>query len=132
MNLNNWQTQIRKGLLEITVLNLLRLGSICVCDLQAVLRIPQPTVSRHLAALRHAGLVSDVRKGMRIVYSLTPGVTTQVEALHDLLDRCCPEDAVMRADIARFREAVADGICRLEPAGGDAPPFEGQLGGNLA
>jgi DNA-binding transcriptional ArsR family regulator len=97
-----------------------------------VLRIPQPTVSRHLAALRHAGLVSDVRKGMRIVYSLTPGVTTPIGALHDLLDRCCPEDAVMRADIVRFRDAVANGTCRLETAGSEAPPPEAQLEGNPA
>ncbi len=117
---------------RLRLLNLLRLGSICVCDLQAVLRIPQPTVSRHLAALRHAGLVSDVRKGTRIVYSLTPGVTTQVEALHDLLDRCCPEDGMMRADIVRFREAVAKGTCRLETTGGEAPPPEAQLEGNPA
>ena len=117
---------------RLRLLNLLRLGSICVCDLQAVLRIPQPTVSRHLAALRHAGLVSDVRKGTRIVYSLTPAVTTQVEALHDLLDRCCPEDAVMRADIVRFREAVADGACRLETAGNEDSVSGAQLEGNPA
>ena len=108
---------------RLRLLNLLRLGSICVCDLQALLRIPQPTVSRHLAALRHAGLVSDVRRGMRIVYSLTPAVSTQVDALHDLLDRCCPEDAMMRADIIRFREAVAAGTCRLErPDSEDSAP----------
>ncbi len=117
---------------RLRLLNLLRLGSICVCDLQAVLRIPQPTVSRHLAALRHAGLVSDVRKATRIVYSLTPGVTPQIEALHSLLDRCCPEDAVMRADIACFRQAVDEGRCRLEPAGGEAAPPEALMEGNPA
>lgn len=117
---------------RLRLLNLLRLGSICVCDLQAVLRIPQPTVSRHLAALRHAGLVNDVRKGMRIVYSLTPAVTTTADALHDLLDRCCPEDGMMRADIVRFRQAVADGTCRLETAGNEAPPPEAQFEGNPA
>jgi len=117
---------------RLRLLNLLRLGSICVCDLQAVLRIPQTTVSRHLAALRHAGLVSDVRRGARIVYSLTPGVTPQIDALHSLLHRCCPEDAVMRADIVRFREAVAGGTCRLETAGSEAPPPGAQLEGNPA
>src|SRR5512137_3193999 len=109
---------------RLRLLNLVRLGGICVCDLQSVLRIPQPSVSRHLAALRHAGLVSDVRRGMRIVYSLTPAVTTEIDALHNLLDRCCPEDAVMRADVGRFREAVAAGKCRLEPGGGEAHPPE--------
>jgi ArsR family transcriptional regulator, arsenate/arsenite/antimonite-responsive transcriptional repressor len=101
---------------RLRLLNLLRLGSICVCDLTTVLGLPQPTVSRHLAALRHAGLVSDVRKGTRIVYSLAPASTSQVAALHDLLDRCCPEDEAMKADFVRFREAVAAGICRLEMA----------------
>ncbi len=117
---------------RLRLLNLLRLGSICVCDLQAVLRIPQPTVSRHLAALRHAGLVSDVRKATRIVYSLTPAVTTQIDALHNLLDRCCPEDPIMRADISRFREAVANGTCRLEPSGGEAAPPDAQFEGQSA
>ncbi len=117
---------------RLRLLNLLRLGSICVCDLQCVLGIPQPSVSRHLAALRHAGLVNDVRKGMRIVYSLNPPVTTEIDALHTLLDRCCPENALMREDIVRFRQAVADGTCRLETAGSDAPPPGGQFEGNPA
>ncbi len=117
---------------RLRLLNLLRLGSICVCDLQAVLRIPQTTVSRHLAALRHAGLVTDQRKGARIVYSLTLAVTTPSLALRDLLDSCCPEDAVMRADTVRFREAVADGTCRLETPGSAAPSPEAQLAGNPA
>lgn len=117
---------------RLRLLNLLRLGSICVCDLQKVLGIPHPTVSRHLAALRHAGLVGDVRKGMRIVYSLVPGITTQIEALHQLLDRCCPEDAVMRADIVRFRGAVAAGTCRLETADSEDSAPGAQLEGNLA
>ncbi len=117
---------------RLRVLNLLRLGSICVCDLQSVLQIPQPSVSRHLAALRHAGLVNDVRKGMRIVYSLNPPITTEIDALHNLLDRCCPENALMREDIVRFRQAVADGTCRLETAGSEAPPPDGQFEGNPA
>jgi ArsR family transcriptional regulator len=105
---------------RLRLLNLLRLGCICVCDLTAVLGIPQPSVSRHLAALKHAGLVRDVRKGTRIIYSLVPAETSQVAALHDLLDRCCPEDELMKADFARFREAVAAGLCRLEVGGTEA------------
>ena len=117
---------------RLRLLNLLRLGSICVCDLQAVLRIPQPTVSRHLAALRHAGLVNDARRGMRIVYSLTTAETTEIDALLQLLDRCCPEDAVMRADIVRFHAAVAAGRCRLESGPGEARPPEAFLEENPA
>ena len=117
---------------RLRLLNLLRLGSICVCDLQTIMQIPQPSVSRHLAALRHAGLVKNVRKGMRIVYSLAPAETTEVDALHNLLDRCCPEDAQMRGDIVRFRQAVADGVCRPGRGSGESTHPDAQLEGNPA
>jgi ArsR family transcriptional regulator, arsenate/arsenite/antimonite-responsive transcriptional repressor len=100
---------------RLRLLNLLRLGSICVCELHAVLRISQPTASRHLAALRHAGLVQDCRSGTRIIYSLAPAETPQIRALQELLDKYCPYDEVMLADLARLKEAVRNGTCRLDP-----------------
>ena len=110
---------------RVRLLNLLRLGSICVCELHAVLQIPQPTASRHLAALRHAGLVEDCRSGTRIIYSLAPPDTPQIEALYELLDKCCPGDEVMQADLARLTEAVKNGSCRLDPypSGREFPAF---------
>ncbi len=119
---------------RLRLLNLLRLGGICVCDLQTVLRVPQPTVSRHLAALRHAGLVTDARRGTRMVYALVSEETSpQLEALYGLLDRCCLQDEQMRTDIARFREAVAAGTCRLEAEASEAAlPDGAQLQGNPA
>jgi ArsR family transcriptional regulator len=41
-----------------------------VTDLAATYDIPQPTVSRHLKALRERGLVSSERRGNAIIYSL--------------------------------------------------------------
>ncbi len=99
---------------RIRLLNLLRVGDICVCDLQAVLRISQSNVSRHLAALRHVGLVNYTRKGFRIIYSLAPASTPQMSSLHDLLHRCCSLEPALQQDIMRFRQAVAKGECRLE------------------
>jgi ArsR family transcriptional regulator len=39
------------------ILHLLRDGELCMCDLVSILRVPQPTASRHLAYLHRAGLV---------------------------------------------------------------------------
>jgi len=110
---------------RLRLLNLLRLGSICVCELHAVLRISQPMASRHLAALRHAGLVEDCRSGTRIIYSLVPPGTPQIEALFELLDKCCPCDEIMREDLVRLKEAVGHGTCRLDPytPGREYPAF---------
>jgi len=43
---------------------------LCVCDLMEVLGITQSKASRHLATLRHAGLVSDRKIGTWAYYSI--------------------------------------------------------------
>ena len=91
---------------RLRILNLLRLGSICVCDLQAVLDLPQPTVSRHLAALRHAGLVIDARVGPRVIYSLAPTTTPTLRAFHEFLEKTCPSAQELLPDLARLRDRV--------------------------
>jgi ArsR family transcriptional regulator len=45
-------------------------GEICVCHLHESLRLPQPTVSRHLAYLRKSGLVDSRRDGLWVHYRL--------------------------------------------------------------
>lgn len=47
-------------------------GELCVCELTHALDVIQPKVSRHLAALRDAGLVLDRRQGQWIYYRLHP------------------------------------------------------------
>jgi ArsR family transcriptional regulator, arsenate/arsenite/antimonite-responsive transcriptional repressor len=100
---------------RLTLLDLLRLGSICVYELQSVLQIPQSTGSRYLAGLRHAGLVPDYRSGNNMIYSLAAAGKPQISALYELLDKSCPCDEIMNADWARFTKAVRTGICRLGP-----------------
>lgn len=55
---------------RLRILNLLLNEPACVCDLAAILELPQPLVSRHLAYLRGAGLVQDRRSGTRVNYSV--------------------------------------------------------------
>lgn len=56
---------------RLRILALLTDGEHCACDLMAVLDLPQSTVSRHLAALRHAGWVEGRRQGLWMYYRLT-------------------------------------------------------------
>lgn len=58
---------------RLRILALLSQGELCVCDLVAILDLPQSTVSRHLACLRHTGLVEDRRQGVWMFYRLAAG-----------------------------------------------------------
>lgn len=48
----------------------LQKGELCVCDLQAIVGDDMSTVSRHLAVLREAGVVSTRKEGTNIYYCL--------------------------------------------------------------
>jgi len=46
-------------------------GELCVCDLMAVLNLPQSTVSRHLAYLKRSCWVDTRRQGVWMYYTLS-------------------------------------------------------------
>jgi len=69
--------QIFKALSDPTrlrMLNLLRQGELCVCDIMAVLDLPQSTASRHLAYLRNAGWLSSRRQNKWMYYRIDDAV----------------------------------------------------------
>lgn len=45
-------------------------GERCVCELTDMVGADVSTVSKHLAVLRHAGLVSDEKRGSQVFYRL--------------------------------------------------------------
>jgi ArsR family transcriptional regulator, arsenate/arsenite/antimonite-responsive transcriptional repressor len=54
---------------------------VCVCDLEALVPVKQPTVSHHLRILRDAGLIASERRGLWTYYSV------QGEAARSLRER---------------------------------------------
>jgi ArsR family transcriptional regulator len=63
------------------ILEKLRGGEQCVCDLQDDLEAAQSRLSFHLRVLREAGLVSDRKEGRWSYYSIVPEALREV---HDL------------------------------------------------
>lgn len=55
---------------RLRILNCLAAAPLFVSDLQAILELPQPTVSRHLAVLRQHGVVRDTPIGQFVLYRL--------------------------------------------------------------
>ena len=50
-------------------------GERCVCELAELVGSEMPTISRHLAQLKQAGIVEDEKRGSQVFYSLkTPCV----------------------------------------------------------
>jgi ArsR family transcriptional regulator len=59
----------------------LRGGEQCVCDLTDELETGQSRLSFHLKTLKDAGIVTDRREGRWVYYALRPGVFEELEGI---------------------------------------------------
>ncbi len=75
-----------------------RREELCVCDLQKVLGLSQPKVSRHLAYLRRAGLVTARRQGLWKHYALAAPRGGFHRGLVGCLRGCFADAEVLRRD----------------------------------
>jgi len=73
---------------RLAILRLLDPGELCVCDIVAALRVPQPKASRHLAYLRRSGLVEARRDGQWSYYRLAEPDSLLHQRLLDCLEYC--------------------------------------------
>jgi ArsR family transcriptional regulator len=80
---------------RLRILEVLRSGECCVCDLAGSLDIRQSLLSFHLRTLRDAGLVRDRKEGRWVHYSLEESVLREVR---DYL-------AIVARDVRRGRGA---------------------------
>lgn len=58
--------------------------AVCVCDLEELLDLKQPTVSYHLKQLLNAGIVEREKRGSYAYFSLSPGALERVRGLLEL------------------------------------------------
>ena len=75
--MNYSQAKIRSEILKalahpvrVLIVEQLSKGDRCVCELNALADIDQSNISRHLAMLKKAGIVSERRDGMRVFHHL--------------------------------------------------------------
>ena len=83
---------------RLRILNCLAAAPLFVSDLQAVLELPQPTVSRHLQVLRRANLVRDTPIAQFVLYRLRPNGRPHGRMLAAILDAVVQDDGDMRAE----------------------------------
>ena len=90
-------------------------ADLCVCELGFALDISQPKISRHLAAMRDAGILKSRRQAQWVFYSLNDRMADwQRDIVHAAI-RGNREEAIARADRLRLDE-MKDRPARCEVA----------------
>jgi ArsR family transcriptional regulator len=88
---------------------------LCVCDLMAVLQLPQSTVSRHMSRMKSSGLVDDRREGKWVHYRLVR--SSSLDDLRAFLKRNFAGADPHRRDLAKLRRYLSTKRCRSISAG---------------
>ena len=87
-NLTRFRAKIFNALSDpkrLEIIDFLRGGEKCVCEITPHLKLAQPIVSRHLKKLKNAGLVKSRKKGTWHMYSIAH------PEICDVIDDLTPE-----------------------------------------
>lgn len=89
---------------RLRLLNLLKNGELCVCDLMAALEMPQSTVSRHLSYLKKEKLVSGRRCGKWMYYKLANPAEPILMQVMEILIHDLGSDELAAQDTAKLQQ----------------------------
>lgn len=81
-----------------------RYGELCVCELTHALELSQPKISRHLAALRDARVVSDRRDGLWVFYRVHGGLPEWARQVLAETLKGMGNEAPYAGDVQRLKE----------------------------
>ena len=82
---------------RLRILNALAAAPLFVSDLQAILNLPQPTVSRHLRVLRELDVVRDTPIGPYVLYRMRGPTSPRGRMLRQVLE-AIGGDEIMRVE----------------------------------
>ena len=108
-------TKIMKALSDetrVSILNLLRMENLCVCEIEEILENSQSNVSRHLAKLREAELIVSDKKSQWVYCRLNKETIARYGFLKALLEEDFAKQQQYQDEVdklKRYREK--NGIC---------------------
>ena len=88
---------------RLSIVNLLRIENLCVCEIEALLQSSQSNVSRHLAKLRDAGIIYSEKKSQWVYYGINTDILKEHSFIKTLLDEDLAKHQRYQHDIAKLR-----------------------------
>lgn len=109
---------------RLRLINLIAEQEICVCYFVEVLGAPQPKISRHLAYLRRAGIVSARRDGKWMHYKLVMPHDAHAAAILQATVESLRQDKDLQRDFQRLTKACCGPKSLVQVLGAPMPVLE--------
>jgi len=92
---------------RIRILNLLRSGELCGCDIESVLGIKQSNASRHLTRLKMAGIIVSKKKSQWVYYRLNSSIFQRFSFLSIIINDEIEQISVCKEDFELLKNIKA-------------------------
>ena len=89
---------------RLRILNVLRQESLCVCDLEAVLRLSQSNASRHLTKLRHCRLIVAEKQAQWVYYRINEQLLADHPFVRAIMEHELENIAKNQQDLSTLRQ----------------------------
>lgn len=93
---------------RIRMLNLIKNGELCVCDIEAVLNIQQSNASRHLNKLKIAGIILADKKAQWVYYRLNEAILLKYPFLSKVIYEELEKIDFCKIDLERLQNGKTD------------------------
>ena len=118
MRLTLRMTKALADIQRVRILNLVRPGELCVCQIVEVLGLAPSTVSKHLSILSGAGLLDSRKDGRWMYYRIPEGTAGEfVRPILKWVEEMLKNDETVRQDSIKLKAVVActpESICRRQ------------------
>lgn len=86
------------------ILNLLYRETLCVCDLEEILKLSQSNASRHLTKLKNARLIIGEKQAQWVYYQVDEKIIEKYSFVKELLAKELDKSPQCQKDLARLRK----------------------------
>lgn len=99
---------------RIRILNLLYKQTLCVCDLEEILKLNQSNASRHITKLKNAKLITGQKQAQWIYYHVNKRILEEYTFVKELLTKEMEKDPQCQKDVVRLKKyKELGGSCEL-------------------
>src|SRR5690348_8477622 len=105
--------QVMKALSDetrIRILNLLKDGEMCVCEIETVLNISQSNASRHLTKLTTAKIVDYYKVNKYVYYKMDQGTIKEFSFINEILMSYAVKLEQCKKDLQRLKKYKESGL----------------------
>lgn len=96
---------------RIRILSILLEGEMCVCEIEACLKMTQSNASRHLTALRKSGILESSKRAQWIYYKISRKFIEENKELWEYLKNKLKELPSYISDYEEYKKCKAQGLC---------------------